>query len=112
MAVGGLDDVLQGRLLLRQSLEVGVRLGIGGVDGIQLGQGGLDLRHGLFDVFPHVLRGIQPRLLVQVSDAYAGLGACLAQMILVLACHDTQQAGFARAIQSQHANLSARKEGE
>ncbi len=60
----------------------------------------------------HGVRVVQLRLLLQVADADAGLGACLAVDVRVHAGHDLQQRRLAGAVQAQHADLGAGKEGK
>jgi hypothetical protein len=45
VAVGGLDDVLQLGLFGGQGVEVGIRLGVGGVDLVERASSVLDLAH-------------------------------------------------------------------
>ncbi len=91
VAVGRLDQVLQIRLLLGQGVEVGVRVGIGGIDLIQAGEGGRDVAERLLDIAAHVLGRIQLRFLRQKADLDAGLGTRLALDLGVDAGHDAQQ---------------------
>ncbi len=55
VAVGGLQDGFQLGLLGGQRVEVGIRLGVGGVDLVQARLGVLDLADRLFDDLAHGL---------------------------------------------------------
>ncbi len=112
VAVGGLDQVLQLGLLLGQGVEISVRLGVGGIDGIQALQGGLDMAQGLLDIAAHILGGVELGLLGQEADLDAGLRPGLALDLGVEAGHDAQQGGFARAVDAEHADLGAGEEGQ
>jgi hypothetical protein len=57
VAVGGGDDGFQAGLLGGQGVEVGVFLGVGGVDLFQLGLGFEDFAQGAFDFLAHGLVG-------------------------------------------------------
>ena len=74
----------------------------------------LDLAERLADAFhdgaAHVLVRVELRLLRQEADADAGLRPRLAVDVRVDAGHDPQQGGFARAVETEHADLGARKE--
>jgi hypothetical protein len=109
VAVGGLDQVLQFRLLLGQGVEIGVRLGVGGIDGVQALQGGLDMAQGLLDIAAHVLGGVELGFLGQEADLDAGLRPGLALDLGVETGHDAQQGGLARAVDAEHADLGAGK---
>jgi hypothetical protein len=112
LATGGGDDGFQLGLLGGQGVEVGVRLGIGGIDLFQpllRGQGAADallhrLAHGLF--------GVELGLLRQVADLQARHRDGFALDVLVQARHDLEQGGLARAVQAQHADLGAGEEGQ
>ena len=55
VAIGRLDDGLELRLLRGDLVEIGVGLGIRGVDRVETCEGVLDLLHRLLDVAAHVL---------------------------------------------------------
>ena len=112
VAVVGLDDGFQLALLLGQLVEVGIRLGIGGVDRIQTGQGAFELAHRLFDGFTNGLLRLQFGLLGQVTNLDPRLRTGFPFDLGIDACHDAQQGGFTGTIQTQHADLGAREEGE
>ena len=71
--VGGVDAILQTRLLLERLVHLLGRqiLAELRVDGVVLVEDGLDLGDALFDVAAHILRGIELRLLGQIADADA-----------------------------------------
>ncbi|MCY1354895.1 hypothetical protein D9M69_412930 [compost metagenome] len=110
VAVGGLEDGFQLGLLGGQGVEVGIRLGVGGIDLVQAGLGLLDLAHGLFDDVTHALGGVQFRLLGQVADLDARHRAGFTVDLGVHPGHDAQQGRLARAVQAEHADLGAREE--
>ncbi len=110
MAVGCLQDRFELGLLGRQRIEVGVRLGVGGIDGIQAGLGVLDHANRFLDDFAHGLFWIELRFLRQVADVDARHGAGLAVELGVDAGHDAQQGGLARPVQAEHADLGAGEE--
>jgi|GEM_PF-3791083 len=72
----------------------------------------LGLADTFLDVAAHILTGIELRFLRQVTDIDAGLRPCLAVDLGIQPGHDAQQRGLAGAIQAQHADLGARKEGQ
>jgi hypothetical protein len=88
---GGVDLVLEGRLLGQQRVHVGVRLGEGGahllVPRHEVGHRG----HPLHDVAEHVGRRVEHRLLRQVAHRRPGREAGLARVAVVLTGHDAQQ---------------------
>jgi hypothetical protein len=104
------DDRFQASLLRRQLVEVGVGLGVGCVDFLELGLGAEDLAHPLLDGLAHRLLRVELGLLRQEADAQARHRRCFAFVFLVLAGHDAQQARLAGAVQAQHADLGAGEE--
>ncbi|MCY1402426.1 hypothetical protein D9M71_175670 [compost metagenome] len=110
VAVGGVDDGFQLGLLGGQGVEVGVRLGVGGVDLVQARLGSLDLAYGFLDHFTHGGLRVELGLLRQVADIDARHGAGFAFDLGVDAGHDAQQGGFTRAVQAEHADLGAGEE--
>ncbi len=110
VAIGGLQDRLELGLLGGQRVEVGVWLGIGGIDGIQTGLGVLDHADRFLDDLAHGLLGIELRLLRQVADIDARHGAGFAVELGVDAGHDAQQGGLTGAVQAEHADLGAGEE--
>ena len=112
MGIRSLDDVFQFRLTLGQGVEVGVFLGVGGVDALQFRQGVERVAQAFLDIAPHILVRVQLRLLGQIAHLYPRLGAGLAEDVRVQPRHDFQQGRFARAVQAQHADLGAGEEGQ
>ena len=89
VAVGSLYKGFQFALFLGEGIKVGIRLGIGGIDLIQLRQCVMDARDRLIDDFLDGLGVVQFRFLGQVADVDAGLGAGLTNVILVDTGHNT-----------------------
>jgi hypothetical protein len=110
MAVGGLQQVFQLGLLGGKRIEIGVRLGVGGVDFFQPLLGILDMLQSRFDVAAHVLAFVELGFLGEVADVNACLRARLAVDLGVEPGHDAQQCGFSRSVESQHTNLGAGEE--
>ncbi len=108
--VGVVDLLLQLRLLCQQRVEVGVRIGHGVRDVLELLQQRRRRAHAFHDVAQHVLRGIELRLLLQEPDGDAVRRPGLAGEILVDAGHDAQQGRLAGAVMAEHADLGARQE--
>ena len=108
-AAGGEDGLVLG-LLGGELVEVGVRLGVGGVDLVELLLGFEHLAEALLDRLAHGLLGIELRLLRQEADAHVGHRHGFAFDVLVHAGHDLEQAGLARAVQAEHADLGAGEE--
>jgi hypothetical protein len=93
--------------LFRRKLfaEAGVKL-------VELAQGIDDLLRPLFDDGPHGARLVQQRLLFQEADGVAGVEDRLADVVLIDAGHDAQQAALARAVEAQHADLGPIEVGQ
>jgi len=108
----GGNNGLQSPLFLGQLVEVGIRLGIGGVDFFELLLGLHHGAHARFDFLAHGLLGIELRFLRQVADGDIRQMLHLAVVFLVDAGHDLQYGGLARAIEAQEADLGAREEGQ
>ena len=106
------DDRLVARLIRCQLVEIGIGLGVRGVDLLQLGARLDHLPQALFHRLAHGHPRIELRLLRQVADLHVRHGNRLALEIAVLAGHDAQQGRFSRAVQAQHPDLGARKKGE
>ena len=100
----GVDLVLQGGHLLGGLVRVVHRQL---VIAVQLGLLGRDPQH---DVAAHVQTLVQMRLLRQIADGRTLGGPGLAGEILVDAGHHAHQAGFARSVDADDADLDARKE--
>ena len=109
VTVGRLQDGLQLGLLGSQGIEIGVRLGVGGVHLIQARLGVLDLADGFFHHIANGLARVELRLLWQVADIDPRHGAGFAVELGVDAGHDAQQGGLTGAVQAEHADLGARK---
>ncbi len=111
---GRFDSVLDPALLLEDLVHLLGRevLAEPRVDLVVALEQRLDVRDPLLDVAEHVLRRIEPRLLVQHADRNAAGGPRLAQERLVLARHDAEQRTLARPVEAEHANLRAVVEGE
>ncbi|MNS65190.1 hypothetical protein D3C72_983420 [compost metagenome] len=103
------DDGFQVSLLSGQGVEIGVRLGVGGVDLVQALLGGDDGAQAFFNRLAHRVLGVQLRFLRQVADVQARHGDGFAFDLFIDASHDLQQRRLARAVQAQHADLGARK---
>jgi hypothetical protein len=111
-AAGGGDDGFEVVLLGGQFVEIGVGLGIFGVDLVEPLLGRQHAADALFNGFAHGLVGVELRLLRQVADFQVGHGHGLAFDLLVQAGHDLEQGALARAVDAQHADLGAREEGQ
>ena len=96
-------------LLLRQLVEIGVGLGISCVDLFELALGLHHFAHALLDRLTDCQTGIELRLLRQVTDTNVGHRNRLAIVFGVFPCHDAEQTGLARSIQSQHTDLGTRE---
>ncbi len=79
------------------------------VDLVKAQQQLLHRRDGLLHVAEHGLLGIESRLLGQVTDGDAIGWPRLAEEVLVLAGHDAQEGGLARAVAADDADLGARE---
>ena len=106
------DALLESSHLFEELVEVGVRLAKLSGDLVEAVQQPLGLGDAVLDVAAHVFGGVQLGLLGQVADLDTRLGAGLPEDIGVDAGHDSQQGRFARAIEAQHTDLGARKEGQ
>ena len=112
VAVGGGEDRLQACLLGSERVEIGIRLGIGGIHGVELLLRLEHLAEALFDRLAHGLFRIELRLLRQVADGEVRHRRGFALDVLVHAGHDLQQGGLAGTVQAEHADLGAGKEAE
>ena len=104
------DDRLQLRLLGGERVEIGVGLRIGCIHLVEALRRGKNVADAFLDDAAHRRVGIELRLLRQEADAHVGHRHRFAVVFLVLARHDLQQAGLARSVQAQDANLGAWKE--
>ena len=110
VAVGGLQDGFQLGLFGGQGVEVGVRLGVGGIHGVEARLGVLDLAYRFLDDLAHGLLRVELRFLGQVANLDAGHRAGFAVDLGVHPGHDAQQGRLAGAVQAQHADLGAGEE--
>ena len=97
-------------LLGGELVEVGVGLGVGGVDFVELLFRFRRFAEAFLHRLAHGLVRIELRLLRQKTDAHVGHRYRFAVEVLVLARHDLEQARLARAVQAQHADLGAGEE--
>jgi hypothetical protein len=112
VSVGGLDQVLELGLLLRQGIEVRIRLGIGRIDRVEPLQGALIWPSASSTLPRTSLVASSPGLLRQKADLDAGLRTRLALDLGIETGHDLQQGRFARAVQPEHADLGAGEKGQ
>ena len=110
-AVGRFDLVLDLALLVEHLVHLVGRQVFAElrVDLVVARQERTDLGHAFLDVAEHRLGRVEPRLLLQKTDADALGRKRLAEKALILARHDAQQRALARPVQPQHANLRARQ---
>jgi hypothetical protein len=109
--VGG-EQVFQLLLLLGQLVEIGAFFGVFGVDLVQALLRVENFGDAFFDRFAHGLFRIQLRLLRQIADLGAGVGACLTLEVGVHAGHDFQHGGLACAVDAEQADFGAREKGQ
>ena len=109
VTVGRLQDGLQLGLLGSQGIEIGVRLGVGGVHLIQA-RLGVMIWLTASSTIANGLARVELRLLWQVADIDPRHGAGFAVKLGVDAGHDAQQGGLTGAVQAEHADLGAREE--
>src|SRR5450830_1350088 len=112
VAVGGGDDRFQTRLFGRQRIKISVFFSIGGVHGIQLGLRFKDFTQCALDFLAYGFFRIKLWFLRQITDVQIGHRNGFAFDFLVDASHDLEQRRLARAVQTKHADLGARKEGQ
>ncbi len=112
VGAGSGDHRFQLALLGSQRIEVGVFFGVSGVDLFQACLGVVDLSHRLFHRLAYGVLGVELGLLRQIADRQACHRDRFAFEFLVDACHDLEQAGLSRTVQTQHANLGAREEAQ
>ncbi len=110
MGILGLNDGFQFALLLGQGVEVGIRLSIGRIDFIQTLEGVFGFADGFFYGFPYCLVGIKLGLLGQVTYLESRHGTGFTFNFCVQTCHDFQQGGFTRAVETQDTNFGAGEE--
>ena len=112
VSAGGGEDGFALGLFLGELIEVGVGLGVGGVDFIQPGFRLDDFAETRFDRLAHGVRRVELRLLRQVADADARHRNRLAFDIAVDTGHDADQRGLARTVQAQETDFRAGKKGQ
>jgi hypothetical protein len=112
IGAGGGDDRFQPGLFLGQLVEIGVRVGVGGIDLVQLGLRLHDFAQRRFDFLAHRLGRVELRFLRQVADGNAGQVLHFAVVFLVHAGHDAQHGRLAGAVQAEQADLGAGEEGK
>ena len=112
VGVGSFNNVFQPCLFGSQRVKVSVRLGVGGVYGVELGLGLHDLAQRFFDGLAHTLGVVELGFLRQIPDVDAGHGPRFALILLVDSRHDAQQGRFTGTIKAQHTDLGTGEEGE
>ena len=112
VAVDARQQCLELALLGGELVEVRIRFAVERVHLLEARERILHRLHRLLDDGTHVRRGIELRLLRQQAHLDAGLGPGLALDVGVGPRHDAQQGGLARAVEAEHADLGARKEGQ
>ena len=112
IGAGGSDHGLELALFGRESVEVGVFFGVGGIDFFETLLRVVHLTHGFVDGVTHGVLGVELGLLLQVANGQAGHGDGLALDLLVHPGHDFEQGRLARAVEAQHADLGAGEEGQ
>jgi hypothetical protein len=108
--VGGVDPVLELRLLGPDRLVVGIGLGPAGHHGVVLLDQAVDLADAVEDVSLDILRRIQLGLLAEVADGEPRGEARLAGEPVVEPGHDPQEARLPGPVRSDDADLGARVE--
>ncbi len=107
-----IPEVLAVDLVLERGHLVGGLVGIVHRHFVVAVEDGLFRRDALHDVLADGLGLVEFRLLFEVADAHALGGPGFALEVLVLAGHDAQQGGFARAVDAHDADLDARQEAQ
>ena len=107
------DGVLQLRLLFEQLVHfIGIEIRIGELvaDRVEAIDQRLHVADAFNDIAAHVLARVEWRFLRQQADLGARLRSRFAVVLFVHSRHDPQQRGFARSVETQHADLGAGKE--
>ena len=112
MAVVRLDNFFKLALLCGQFIEVGVRLGVLGVNFIQTFQCTNNFGNRFFNGFTNGMFRVQFWFLRQVTDFNAWLWASFTFDIGINAGHDAQQGRFTRAVQTEYTDFGAREEAQ
>jgi len=112
--LGGVDRALEFPLALEQPVHLVVVHGLGELHGdlVELIDEGFCFPHTLFDVAADILSGVEHGFLGKVADPDIGLGAGFSLKLLINPGHDAQEGRFPRAIQTEHADFGAGKEGQ
>ena len=97
---------------IHELVHVGVRIGEGVVDLVELFEQVDDRLHALLDDLLHRLRFIELRLLLEEADGVAGREDGLAEEVAVDAGQDAQQRRLPRSVQTDDADLRAIEIGE
>ena len=97
------------RLLGRQLIEISVGLRVRGVNLFEFLFRLQRFTESGFDLLLNGARGVEQRLLRQISDLDARHRHRIAFDFMIEARHDSQQRRFARAVQTQHSDLRAGK---
>ena len=103
------DDRFQARLFGRKGVKIGVGLGVGRVDGVELCLRLHDFAHALFNRLTDRGLRVELRLLRQIADLQIVLPGDFAVDVLVDAGHDLEKRGFAGAVKAQNADFGARE---
>ncbi len=112
--VGGLDPVLDPRLLVHDLGHLRVRKGVPQLHGqlLETIEEGPDRSHRLLHVLEDALPGVQLRLLGEVPDARALRGEGLSREVPVEPGHYPQKRALAGAVRPQDPDLGVRIERE
>ena len=110
VAIAGLQDGFKFGLLCSQLVEVGIRIGVGRVDLVQTRLGVLDHADRFLDHFTHGLGRVQDRFLRQVADVQVRHRTGFTVELGVDACHDFQQRGLTRTVETEDADFGAGEE--
>ena len=113
-ATRGVNRVLKFALFFEQRVHLVVthRLGKLVADFLKAMQEFDRLAEAFLDVATHILGRIQFGLLWEVADLDSGLRAGFAIDLGIKAGHDAHECRFARAVETEHANLGAGEEGK
>ncbi len=112
VAVAGLQNRFELGLFGGQLVEVGIRIGVGGIDLVEARLGVLDHADRFLDHFTDGLARVQLRFLGQVADVQVRHRAGFAVEFVIDAGHDFQQRGLTRTVETQYADLGAGEEGQ
>ena len=107
LAIGGADDGFKLGLLGGERIEIGIGLGIGGIDLIEPRLGLQHAANTLFHRLAHCLRRVHLWLLRQITDVKVGHGNRFALDLFIETGHDLENGRFTGTVQPQHADLGA-----